>query len=277
MTSEKQSIFCELIKNDSINSEIFLLDFMWPGSKPKAGQFFMIKPKRSAVFLGRPISVANIESNTVRFLIARRSTGTLELAAMRSGEEAELTGPLGNTWADFLTTVENENGKPIALIGGGIGIAPLQALLCEGLKYHFDCMRRVHTPSLQGGVVDFYAGFKNDIKTEEKNALLGAACLEANNMIIATENGKDGHKGRIPDFLEPEKYAAVCACGPEPMLKAVAAKCKASRVPCFISMEKRMACGVGACLGCTVKTVNGNRRCCADGPIFRAEEVIFDE
>jgi NAD(P)H-flavin reductase len=61
------------------------------------------------------------------------------------------------------------------------------------------------------------------------------------------------------------------------MLKAVAAKCKATGVPCFISMEKRMACGVGACLGCTVHTVSGNRRCCADGPGFKAEEVIFDE
>jgi NAD(P)H-flavin reductase len=260
-TVSKQSIFCELIKNDSINKEIFRLDFMWPGSKPRAGQFFMIKPKRSVVFLGRPISLANIESNTVRFLIARRGKGTLELAAMRSGDEAELTGPLGNAWADFLATVENGRAKPVALIGGGIGIAPLQALLCEGLKYHFN----------------FYAGFKNDLKTEEKSALLGAAYLEANNMIIATENGKDGRKGLIPDFLEPEKYAAVCACGPEAMLKVVAAKCKAARVPCFISMEKRMACGVGACLGCTVRTVNGNRRCCADGPIFKAEEVIFDE
>ena len=103
-----------------------------------------------------------------------------------------------------------------------------------------------------------------------------------NNFIVASENGKTGHKGRIPDFFEPEQYAAVCACGPQAMLKAVAVKCKNAGVPCFVSLEQRMACGVGACLGCTVKTINGNKglqnqRCCADGPIFNADEVIFDE
>jgi NAD(P)H-flavin reductase len=261
VNSKRQSVSCDLIKNDSINKEIFRLVFFWPGIKPKAGQFFMIKPKQSAVFLARPISIANIESDTVRFLIARRGKGTQELAAMRIGDEAELIGPLGNTWTDFLDMVKNADEKPIALVGGGIGIAPLQALLCEKLNCRFD----------------FYAGFRNDLNTDEKNALLGVVYLEAENLITATENGKDGFKGLIPDFLKPEKYAAVCACGPEPMLKAITEKCKAAAVPCFVSMEKRMACGVGACLGCTVRTVNGNRRCCADGPIFKADEVIFDD
>jgi NAD(P)H-flavin reductase len=275
----------------SINKEIFRLDFVWPGIAPQAGQFFMIKPKKSAVFLGRPISMALwepastdpkfirrkarnkktpyeryitgkfLESNTVRFLIARRGMGTLELAAMRLGDEAELTGPLGNAWADFLPTADAKSNKPIALIGGGVGIAPLQGLLYEKSQHRFD----------------LYAGFKEALHFEEECALLGAAYSQAHDIIVAAENGKDGRKGRIPDFLEPEKYAAVCACGPQPMLQAVAAKCKAVNVPCFISMERRMACGVGACLGCTIKTVNGNRRCCADGPIFRAEEVIFDD
>jgi len=291
-------MMCELIYNNSINNEIFRLDFVWQAAQvklatpqvvaPKAGQFFMVKPKRSTVFLGRPISVAKwepaatdrdfirrkargkktpyqryltgkyLESDTVTFLIALRGQGTQELAAMRTGDEAELIGPLGNAWADFLSTVEN--GGKIALIGGGIGIAPLNALLCETSAYH----------------LDLYAGFRTGFKSdEEKNALLGAA-HQAKKIIIATEDGTDGHKGRIPDFFEPGQYAAVCACGPEPMLKAVAEKCKAAAVPCFVSLEKRMACGVGACLGCTVKTVSGNRRCCADGPIFKAGEV-FDE
>jgi len=282
-------MICKIINNNFINNEIFRLDFVWQAGTPKAGQFFMIKPKRSAVFLGRPISVARwepaaidrnfihkkargkktpyqrhltgkyLEADTVTFLIARRGQGTQELAAMHSGEEAELIGPLGNAWADFLPPA-NDGGK-IALIGGGIGIAPLNALLCETSAYHFD----------------LYAGFRTGFKSdEEKNALLGAA-HQAKKIVIATEDGADGHKGRIPDFFEPGQYAAVCACGPEPMLKAVAAKCKAAAVPCFVSLEKRMACGVGACLGCTVKTVSGNRRCCADGPIFTADEVIFDE
>ena len=123
-----------------------------------------------------------------------------------------------------------------------------------------------------------YAGFKNALKDEEKKSLLGFSLLEAEKIIIAAENSedKDGQRGKIPDFLDPQNYSAVCACGPEPMLKTVAQKCKAAGIPCFVSMERRMACGVGACLGCTVNTVNGNRRCCADGPIFKAEDVFFD-
>lgn len=183
---------------------------------------------------------------------------------MRIDEEAELTGPLGNAWADFLPAAdERGNGKPIALVGGGIGIAPLQALLGE-------------MPDI--GLVDFYAGFRTGFKNnEEEYGLLGSAVLETHKLIIATEDGKKGLKGRITDFLEAEKYRAVFACGPLPMLRAVAVRCKTAGVPCFVSLERRMACGVGACLGCTVATVNGNRRCCADGPIFPAEELIFDE
>ncbi|MCL1836251.1 MAG: dihydroorotate dehydrogenase electron transfer subunit [Treponema sp.] len=254
MSDTKQSAYCELVINNAITKDIFQLDFVWPGAAPKAGQFFMVKPKQSAVFLARPISVALWKPNTVKFLIARRGTGTRELEAMRLGEEAELIGPLGNAWADFLP---KGGGKPIALIGGGIGIAPLEALLCELPDYHFH----------------FYAGFRKTLKMEEKATLLGPALLEAEQVITSAEFGKEGRIGLIPDFLEPEQYAAVCACGPEPMLKAVAAKCKNTAVPCFVSLERRMACGVGACLGCTVQTSGGNRRCCADGPIFRANEV----
>ena len=220
----------------------------------------MVKPKRSSVFLGRPISVSGWkpESDTVTFLIARRGKGTDEMASMRFGDEAELIGPLGNTWADFISL--QNNSKPIALVGGGIGIAPLNALLCE----------------LPQCVFDMYAGFKTGFRgNEEKNVLLGSAFLNAEKIIIATEDGTSGEQGFITDFLKPEKYAAVCACGPEPMMKVVAEKCSAAGVPCFVSLERRMACGVGACLGCTVRTVNGNRRCCADGPIFDAREIIF--
>jgi NAD(P)H-flavin reductase len=184
---------------------------------------------------------------------------------MRTGEEAELTGPLGNAWADFLprTGAEQagEGGKPVALIGGGIGIAPLRALFQEAPGFGFA----------------FYAGFKTGFQDMgEKQGLLGPLLLAAGNLLIAAEDGVRGRKGRILDFFDPGKYAAVCACGPEPMLKAAAERCAALGVPCFVSLERRMACGAGACLGCTVRTVNGNRRCCADGPIFPAREVFFD-
>ena len=271
---------CELIKNKIINKEIFRLDFILSDSleysdMPKAGNFFMVKPKRTSVFLGRPISVALWEPalnepylkkpNTVRFLIARRGRGTQELADMRIGEEAELIGPLGNAWADFLPS---DSTKPVALVSGGIGIAPLIALLGEFYKQD-----KTSSPAF-----DFYAGFKKSFESfEEEISLLGTVLLAAQKKTAATEDGKTGNKGLITDFLDPEKYATVFACGPQPMLKTVAEKCKAANVPCFVSLERQMACGLGACLGCTIKTVNGNRRCCADGPIFNAEEVVFDD
>jgi NAD(P)H-flavin reductase len=294
-SAPKQHLICEVLGNDPLNAEIFRLDIAWSGTPPKAGQFFLIRPERSAVFLGRPISVAMWEpamedeegisrklrgksherirfltTPSVRFMIAWRGRGSAELASLRFGDKVELTGPLGNAWAEMLAAQDGggkkdaaESGK-IALVGGGIGIAPLIALVSE----------------LRDRSCDFYAGFKTmgtKRMDPEFDKLLGPALFHAKELILATENGTRGEKGRIPDFLEPGRYRAVCACGPEPMLKAVAAKCKAAGVPCFISMEKRMACGVGACLGCTVKTIQGNRRCCADGPIFPAEEILFDE
>jgi NAD(P)H-flavin reductase len=274
-SSSKQYHFSELLTNVSITDEIFRLDFAWAGPAPAAGQFFMIRPKRYSVFLARPVSVYRWEpgspgvsseaSGRLSFLIAPRGRGTVELKALQSGEEAALTGPLGNRWADFANPENriehgtkfhavNDDGaaKPIALIGGGIGVAPLTAYAAE----------------LPQGSYDFYAGFRS--------ASFGLEGIAPRSLIIASEDGGEGLKGRIPDFLDAAKYRAVYACGPEPMLRASAALCKAAGVFCVISMERRMACGAGACLGCTVATVKGNRRCCADGPVFNAEEALFE-
>ncbi|MDR2483514.1 MAG: dihydroorotate dehydrogenase electron transfer subunit [Treponema sp.] len=268
----KAHLVCELAGNTPVNRELFQLEFAWPGPAPRAGQFFMLKPRRSGMFLARPISAASWSSvrsgsRALRFLIARRGRGTGELAALRPGEEAELTGPLGNAWLDFLSPLladkapaGKERPARIALAGGGIGIAPLMALLSG------------ETPGLS---FDVYAGFRTGFTgPDERNLLLGPALQYAEKLVIATEDGSEGLRGRIPGFLDPAPYTAVCACGPEPMLQAVSALCKTAGVPCFVSLERRMACGVGACLGCTVRTLAGNRRCCADGPIFRSEEVF---
>jgi NAD(P)H-flavin reductase len=99
--------------------------------------------------------------------------------------------------------------------------------------------------------------------------------LECQDLVTASEEGLGGNQGRISDFFNPAPYRAVYACGPLPLLKAVAAACENSRTPCFISLERPMACGVGACLGCAVATRRGNRRCCIDGPLFPAHEVLF--
>jgi NAD(P)H-flavin reductase len=288
--SAKQTLICKLIANSAVNKTIFRLDFAWPGPGPRAGQFFLVRPERTSVFLGRPFSVFAWNEGRLSFLVALRGRGTEELSMMRTGEKAELTGPLGKRWADFAppellargygpavpawtdtppsagTAVKGgaQKGaeKLIALVGGGIGIAPLAAFAVELKRGSFDC----------------YAGFRNGLKNEEeKSALLGPAFTNAAERIIAAEDGSSGLKGRITEFLEAAKYRAVYACGPEPMLKEAAAICEEAETPCYISMERRMACGTGACLGCTVKTAGGGRRCCTDGPIFPAEEIDFHE
>jgi NAD(P)H-flavin reductase len=116
---------------------------------------------------------------------------------------------------------------------------------------------------------DFYGGFRRSSTLLAVEAFPGAREL-----VIATEDGSAGKKGLIPNFLDPAQYGVVYACGPEPMLRVVAASCAAAGTPCLVSLERRMACGVGACLGCAVKTTGGNRRCCADGPVFSAGEVF---
>jgi len=256
-----------------INGDIFRLDCGWTGSSPRLGQFFMLKPQKSRVFLPRPISAAFWDgaSGVLSFLILRRGKGTQELGALQPGETIELFGPLGNSWEDFLAP--RDSGKPdgiFALVGGGIGIAPLLSL-----------------PSQYPGHFDFYAGFRADFDTKsEQENLFGAVTPHVRKLVLAFEQRRDSPplrdtnekicvcQGRIPDFLNPADYQAVFACGPEAMLKAVAEQCAtagaAAGVPCYVSLERRMACGVGACLGCTVPTARGNRRCCADGPIFPA-------
>jgi len=258
-TNNAKSLVCELTSNSPVNGEVFIMHFTWNGHPPKAGQFFMVKPLQSGVFLPRPISVCefNPSQNSIKFLIARKGKGTEELAQMQNGEKAELTGPLGNKWEDFLPESKN-----VVLVGGGVGIAPLIALTSEKPECDFH----------------FYAGFRHGFRDkDEENAMLGFAS-NAKKLIVTAEDGKNALNGRIVDFLfEPQNYDAIFACGPMPMLKTIVDKCKARKVACFVSLEKLMACGVGACLGCTVRTKKGNRRCCADGPIFNAGELYFDE
>ena len=268
----KKTFLCECTGYARIAPDTMSLEFLWPGPVPRGGQFFLIKPDRSGVFLARPISVAGWQ-NTVgkcilRFIVAVRGQGSKELADFKPGGKAELSGPLGNSWAEavglpygspiaassrFSMSAADAVQKPFALVTGGVGIAPLLAFIQE----------------LGDKPFDLYAGFRS--------GSFGLEGIKARSLVVATEDGSQGRAGRIPDFFTPDGYGTVFACGPEPMLKTIGDKCLAAQVPCFVSMEKHMACGVGACLGCRVKTRNGNRSCCSDGPVFNYEELCFDE
>ena len=253
------SVLCELTGRHIINEEFFTLQFTWDHNAPKAGQFFMLKPPRSSTFLPRPIGVFDYDKNQkkIKFLISARGKGTIELSQAALGEKVLLTGPLGNTWAEFLPDTGN-----IALVSGSAGVAPLAALVAEKPDYSYH----------------FYAGFRQGFREkEEEDAILGSA-VKAKKVTVTAEDGRNALIGKVVDFLfEPQKYDMILGCGPSAMLQALKKKCALKSVPCYISVESRLACGVGACHGCTVHTSKGFKRCCKDGPIFPAGDVKFDE
>lgn len=216
-----------------------------------AGQFYMLKGEKS--FLGRPISVSEVEGDVIRFVYAVVGEGTRDLKNLKVGDTLEIIGPLGN---GFDTSLDYGN---IALVGGGIGVAPMLEL-AKKLRARNN-----------GEILDFYAGFRDDIY------LIDDIEKYVDNVIVSTNSGKHGICGFVtqPLLENIKKYNTVLCCGPEVMMKAVVEICKKYNINVMVSMEKHMACGVGACLVCTCKTKGGNKRTCKDGPVFDGLTVEF--
>ena len=208
-----------------------------------AGQFYMLK-LNGATLLPRPISICEKDDKTITFLYAVVGKGTEEFSKLEAGDYINLTGPLGNGF-----DLEQDLGKT-ALVCGGIGTAPM-----------VEVAKRLRAKD-GNKLIDVYAGFRDNIYLKEE------LDKYANNVNITTNTGKYGHKGFVTDILKPEEYDTVLCCGPEIMMKKVIEMCKEKNVKIYVSMEKHMACGVGACLVCTCKTKEGNKRTCKDGPVF---------
>ncbi len=230
------------------------------------GQFFMLRRVPSQVLLARPVSVYRAEQGEggawqVTFLILQKGQGTAELGSLSAGDRVSLIGPLGNTFpkpADLGLAARSDGSAAICIVGGGIGVAPVAGFAA----------------TLPAKSYDFYAGFKSGSYGLEK--------LQAARLVVATNDGSCGVKGMLPQVLDAailrsSGYQAVYACGPEPLLAYVKKICGEAEIPCFLSMESAMACGMGACLGCTIPTTEGNKRCCADGPVFPGEILLFPE
>lgn len=230
-------------ENERIAEGVFRLRV--GGAAPgRAGQFYMLRqPGALDPFLGRPISVyeTDAEAGEVSFVYHTPGRGTAMLSAMLPGQALDVQGPYGNGFP-------LENG-PAVVIGGGIGIAPLYQLVKE---------LRAEEPDRR---IDAFLGFK------EKSYLSGEFKKFADSVSV----NLGGFVTEDADFSLPATYYA---CGPAPMLRAAASAAKAARARLYISLEKRMACGVGACLGCTIRTSAGNKRVCRDGPVFYYEEVL---
>ncbi len=214
----------------------------------KPGQFFMVRGWDGFPLLSRPISIYDAGPNTVSFLYEVRGEGTKLLSKLQPGETVELNGPLGNGFEPA-----KMKGK-VAVVTGGIGFAPM----VYTVKQLEDCR------------VDFFCGFR------EQSYELEKVVPYVENIQVATDSGIEGHKGFITDLIKVKNYDVVLACGPEVMMKKLAKMCTEQQVPCYVSLERHMACGVGACLGCTCKTVKGAKCICKDGPVFLGEELNWD-
>lgn len=235
----------------------FTLDCPEVAEIAQPGQFVHILPKGYG--LRRPISIAGIdkERGTLRIVFAVRGKGTDVLAGLNQGDAMDMIAPIGHGF-----TLMSEAAHVI-LVGGGIGVPPMLPLAA----YY----------GRKATAISGFRSFPQVILQEELEAF-GA------NTICCTEDGTAGAvKGFVTTPLEQflsEGADAVYACGPVPMLKAVAEVCIRNGVYCEISLEERMACGIGACLGCAcrTKTENGGehfQHVCKNGPVFKAEEVLW--
>lgn len=226
------------------------------------GQFYMIRGDWGAdPMLGRPISILGDDpaGGTVRFLIKVFGEGSRRLHALEPGEKLLCLGPLGKPFPREAADLK----KPALFVGGGVGVPPLvylaEAFMREGKAFAF----------LQG------ARTKDDLVCLEELSVLGATPE------VTTEDGSAGERGLVTAPLQraiESGAPAVFACGPEGMLKAVAALCK-GRVPCHLSLEARMGCGYGVCLGCVVPVEREGvlvyERVCQEGPVFDGEAVLW--
>ncbi len=244
-----------VLENINISNNYFLLKVLTKKlcTNAKAGQFFMIKSNDNSRILRRPISLHNIDGNILEFYYEALGSGTYEISNLRPNDVINIHGSLGN---GFSTTPINKN---IVVIGGGIGIAPMKYLIKS---------------LLPNNNITFIAGASDShsIKIVERFNFPNV------HNIITTLDGSTGITGNVIDALNPilekNNIDLIYTCGPFKMMEAVARLSHKHNILCEISLEERMACGIKACVGCSIITKNGMKKVCYDGPVFNSLDII---
>lgn len=231
----------------AVCEDVYLIIITGKFAKPSPGQFVHISTGDDRI-LRRPISVCGCDGDTLSLVFELKGEGTRWLSRRKPGDILDIMGPLGHGF--------DTSGR-VMLAGGGLGAAPL--------------LYAAHTASECSAVLGFRSADRLMLKDE-----FSAICPTH----ICSDDGSAGEHATVDVPLRRELerggFDRVLACGPRPMLRAVAAVCTGLGVPCQVSLEERMACGVGACLGCACMTARGVMRVCRDGPVFDAGEVVWD-
>ncbi len=242
-----------IISNEPISSDCYSM-FISAADIANAavpGQFINVYINDGSKLLPRPISICEIVDDKVRIVFRAVGGGTKELATYKAGEVIRVMGPLGNGYP-------LEQDKSYMLIGGGIGIPPLLEL-SKRLK----------------GDINIVLGYRDEIFLADEFNKYGK-------VYIASEDGNTGVKGNVIDAINEYGISAdiIYSCGPTPMLRGLKAYGAEHNIKTYLSLEERMACGIGACLGCVTKSTDvdshshvNNKRVCKDGPVFEASEV----
>ena len=239
----------DIIANEQVADKVFRLTIDAPGLAKisRAGQFVQVKISDDFT-LRRPLGIASTANGRVKIFYRVVGRGTQILSTRRAGEHLDILGSLGNGFTPC-------DGK-ILLVGGGMGLAPL---LCAAENFSADVLMG----GRNAGEVSFW---QDEFQPH------------AEEIFLTTDDGSVGKYGfvtdALPEILLRKNYSAVLTCGPEIMMRGVARLAKQKKLPCEVSFEKRMACGLGACLSCSIDTVDGRKKVCKDGPIFDACKVF---
>ena len=214
----------------------------------RPGQFVNIEIE--GLYLRRPISICDWDEQTITIIYKVVGQGTKRMSQMEAGRQLDLLTGLGNGF-----DADVECSRPL-LVGGGVGVPPLYRLAKELLK--------------RGRKVSVVLGFNtaSEVFYAKEFEALGAK------VYVSTADGSEGVKGFVTDAIREKAidFDFFYSCGPLPMLKA---RCGCCDVSGELSFEERMGCGFGACMGCSCKTLTGNKRICKDGPVMKREEIIW--
>lgn len=220
------------------------------------GQFVEVRVDNSpSTFLRRPISINNVDydRNELWLLVAAVGDGTRQLQKLQKGDRLNCMLPLGNSF-----TMPTDSAQKVLLVGGGVGVAPL---------LYFG--KRIKE---MGGEPTFLLGARS-----AKDVLERKIFEQVGRVFITTEDGSEGEKGFVTNHsvLAQEHFDRISTCGPKPMMMAVARYAFKNDIECEVSLENKMACGVGACLCCVEKTVEGNKCVCKEGPVMNIKKLTW--